>query len=352
MSNWTYECVQCNHPQLSAIGTLSEGGSQFAIVPPEPNRAWTVVNRNKQHVIYFWKHGSESLTKLVEACELYDFKTEAPSWSRLCKHLWQREVSPEPSAIRPNPYALHLAKDKRHWHGCKCVPGIYENIAEIDIKSAYARSLSNLSSLYHGKFEAPIEDNGLIERWRNLYPALDKRTRLAMIGWLSTCELSSVSLSKELPGRLVKTSFTKIYDGGIFNSIHYALYKLYLMLIEVNKIAPAMIPRIHTDSLWIDSKIETTALIKIFNYLKQSNFDVTCKGHGQAFLYELNTAILGGRLIGMPGKALARFDADYHVIGQKALQVMPLDERFSHLAYKNDRYSVAQARAIMKLRNK
>lgn len=352
MSDWTYELILCEHPQLSAIGTLREGGSKFAIIPPEPNRSWCVVDRNKQHVYYFWQRGSENLAKLIEACETYGFPTEAPSWSRLCKHLWKQAISPTPSKIKPNIYALTLARDKRHWHGCKCVPGIYENIAEIDIKSAYAQSVANGLSLYHGGYGKPIDDGGLIEKWRDLYPTLDKRTRLAMIGWLSTVELRSVSLEDGHNPRLVKKTFSKIYDGGIFNSIHYALWNLFQMLTALNKIAPAMIPRIHTDSLWVDSRIDNNPLIRIFNHIKQQNFEISCKGHGQAFLYDLNTAILGGRLIGIPGKALDKFDADYHVIGQKALQVMPLDERFGHLNYRNDRYSVAQAQAIMKLRDK
>lgn len=349
MSEYSHKLTITDFPEFEAIGALYEGGSRFVIPPPEPNRSWCLVDRNKRTVEYFWKTGSESLPLLIAACEKHGFETDAPSWSRLCRHIWESEILPKPSGIKCHPYAIKLALDKRHWHKTKVVPGVYPNITEIDIKSAYAQSFTNQpSALMHSHYRA-AEDGGAIARWGSLYPHLDKRTRLAMIGWLSGYELPVLEVGLDRSAPLRRYRIRKTYDGGVFNSIHVALYKLYRMLVEVEQIDPANVPRIHTDSLWIDARIQSDKLNAMLEIIKANNFKLAVKGHGQASLYDLNSGTLGGRVIGIPQKVLPRFEFDRAQFPWLFHKVAQLDDRFLDYTYRNERYSISQIQTIMKL---
>lgn len=349
MSEYTHKLTVVKNPHFEAIGALYEGGSKFVIPPPEPNRSWCLVDRNKRHVEYFWKEGSDSLPLLIAACEKHGYKTDAPSWSRLCRFIWESEINPKPSKIPLHPYAIKLATDKRHWHKTKVVPGLYPNITEIDIKSAYAQSFANQPSvLMHSHLRAG-EDGGAIHRWQNLFPKLDKRVRLAMIGWLSGFELPVLELGKGKDEPLRRYKIRKTYDGGVFNSIHIALYTLYRMLADVESIDPDNVPRIHTDSLWIDARIRTENLVRMIDRIKGNGYELAVKGHGQAQLYDLNSGVLGGRLIGIPQKVLPRFEYDRAQFPWLFHEVAALDDRFLGFKYRNERYSISQIQAIMKL---
>ena len=349
MAEYKHKLTVCDNPHFEAIGALYEGGSKFVIPPPEPQRSWCLVDRNKRTVEYFWQKGSESLPLLIAACEQHDFKTDAPSWSRLCRHIWETKIMPTPSDIPLHPYAIKLATDKRHWHKTKVVPGVYPNVTEIDIKSAYAQSVANMPSLLMRSHYRPADDNGAVERWAQLYPQLGKRTRLAMIGWLSGYQLPVLELGGSRDAPLRKYTIRKTYDGGVFNSIHTALYRLYRMLVDVEQIDPTNVPRIHTDSVWIDARIRTDKLNSMLNLIKGNNYKLSIKGHGQATLYDLNSGTLGGRLIGIPQKVLPRFEFDRVQFPWMFHKVAEIDDRFLGYDYRNERYSIAQVLAIMKL---
>lgn len=350
MAEWTHRITMCSHPQFEALGALMNGGSVFLIPPPEPNRSWCLVDRNKRHVEYFWKRGSESLPLLLEACDRHNFQTDGPSWSRLCKHIWETEINPTPSRFRCHPYAIKLATDKRHWHQTKCIPGLYPSITEIDIKSAYAQSFANQPSIWLKSHEEYEDDKGAIDRWKSLYPQLDKRTRLAMIGWLSGYEFTCIKAGPTATAPLIKYKIKKTYDGGVFNAIHIALYRLYQLLREVESIDPPNVPRIHTDSLWIDSRIRTDRLNTMLNCIKANNYQLAIKGHGQAHLWDLNSGCLGGRAIGIPQKVLTQFEYDRVQYPWMMEEVAPLDDRFLGYPYRNERYSITKLQAIMKMR--
>lgn len=349
MADWTHHITTCRHPHFEAIGNLYNPGSLFCIAPPEPLRSWCVVDRKKRHVEYYWKTGSESLVKLFEACERHGFVTDAPSWSRLCKHIWETEISPTPSKIKCHPYAVMLARDKRHWHQTKAVPGVYPNVTEIDIKSAYAQSFANQPTIWAVSNTRSEPDGGAMDRWRTVYPHLDKRVRLAMIGWLAGYEFTACEAGATIDAPLKRYTIRKTYDGGVFNAIHIALYQLYLMLKQMESVDPLNVPRIHTDSLWIDARIETSKLERMLDIVKANNYKIAVKGHGQAFLYNLNTGVLGGRAIGIPASVLPRFEYDRIQFPEMCQKVADLDARLGHLPYRNERFSISQLKEIMKL---
>lgn len=348
MAEYQHKLTLCDNPHFEALGALYEGGSKFVIPPPEPQRSWCLVDRNKRTVEYFWQRGSSSLPLLLAACERHGFKTDAPSWSRLCKHIWEAEIMPKPSEIKCHPYAVQLATDKRHWHKTKVTPGIYPNITEIDIKSAYAQSVANMPSLLMNSHYRAAEDGGAIHRWQALFPQLDKRTRLAMIGWLSGYEFPVLEAGVDRNAPLRRYKIRKTYDGGVFNCIHVALFKLYKLLQEVEQIDPSNVPRIHTDSLWIDSRIKTEKLETMLNRIKGERYSLSVKGHGQSNLYDLNSGVIGGRLIGIPEKVLPRFEFDRAQFPWLFKTPCELDSRFLDIPYRNERYSIAQIHAIMK----
>lgn len=349
MSSWTHKLVMCDFPHFDAIGGLYQGKGRFVIPPPEEHRSWCLVDRSKQVVYYYWRRGSESLIKLLAACDKHGFVTDAPSWSRLSRFIWEKEISPLPSTIKPHPYAVQLAKDKRHWHYTKCVPGIYMSITEIDIKSAYAQSFANQPSIWMESPLKVIDDKGAMQRWQALYPYLDKQVRLSMIGCLSGYEFQTLTPGASPQVPLKRGVVRKVYDGGVFNTIHIALFKLYKLLKQVEAIAPEFIPRVHTDSFWVDARIPTDKLNMMLNIIKTNGFRLTVKGHGQSHLYDLNSGVIGGRLIGIPQKVLPMFDLDAIQYPDLTTYVEPLDKRFAHLEYHNERFTVGKIRAIMKL---
>jgi len=170
-----------------------------------------------------------------------------------------------------------------------------------------------------------------------------------MIGWLSGYQLNALQVDKTNPRKLEKFVIRKTYDGGVFNCIHVALYNLYRMLRDVDAIDPDNVPRIHTDSMWIDSRIRTSNLERMLDTIKGNNFKLAVKGHGMAKMWDLNTAVLGGRLVGTPMKVISLYDFERVQFPEMMTLLTPLDERFKALPYRNERYSIKQAKGIMKI---
>lgn len=345
-STWSHELCLSENPALESLGCLLEGGSKFMIEAPEATRAYAVIDRNRQLVRYYWHINSSTLPELMEECKTHGFPTNAPSWSRLCKHVFINEIGEGTSGIRIHPFYKGLAEQKWHWHCTRAIPGYFENVSEIDIKSAYAQSILNQPTMYRESRHACRPDNGMMERWREVYPKLSKKLRLAMVGWLSSNMMSTLVPPKPGEMMLQRKIIYKCYDGGIFNTIHEGLYSLYGMMTQLAHISLQHVPRVHTDSFWVTGDIPNNKLEAMLDLIEDKGYQCSIKGHGDAVIFDLNSAILGGHIIGIPSIAAKQFEKFCKQNPQIDWSVKDLDPRLRHLPYKNERLSLRQHQQI------
>jgi hypothetical protein len=347
-SPWTHSLHISRHPQLEATGKTFLEPSASLICPSDTGRAFTVMSRSKRHVWYYWPPDSDSLDMLFTLCQKYDFKTDAPSWSRLSKHIFRTFVSEDKSNIRPHPNFEFLATSKWHWHNFKYVPGVFANVTEIDVKSAYTTAILKHPSIYLKRPFHYEDDKGAMNRLAALIPQLEKKLRLVLIGWLSAGRMRQFIPDPARPFMLKCVEFQSYYDGGVFNLIHCALKELWDLMQELGEVAPEYTPRVHTDSLWIDECIPDNKLKSLLYLLDTRGYNVGVKGHGKAVIWELNTAVLGGRIVGIPSYTLPMFDEYAKAVGAAAFDLKEIDKRLRHLPYKNERLSVRQGREVLK----
>lgn len=344
---WTHSLVLSDFPQLESVGSLFSGSNLSLICPPDAGYSYCVIDKRKQHCTYYWPLHSDSLDYLFKQCSIYNFDTDAPSWSRLSKHLFRTFVTDKKSKIRPHPNFLALSRQGFHWHSTVFQNGVFNNCTELDIKAAYATKILSNQSLYMTGPARYADDSGAIERLSELLSFLDKRLRLVLIGWLSSNYLTTYEAHPSKPFHLIRKSFNTCYDGGVFNCIHWSLKQLWNDMQEFAGIAGSDCIRAHTDSLLIDEQISTKRLNALLKLIHARGYEISVKGHGQAILFELNLGILGGRIIGPVKSALPLFDDYVRAVGPAAFALPDLDKRLAHLPYKNERLSVKQGRKML-----
>lgn len=344
-----YALFECDYPEAEAFQTLSDNGCGFIVPPRERGRSYTVVNQSSKLTAYYWPLKSATLQRLLSAAIKYEFPEDAPSWTRLSKYLTREFISPDRSGIAPYPLYKKYSEHKQYWHKLKCVAGSYENITELDLKSAYATAISKLPSLWLASPGNWKDDGGAIENFRALFPNLEKQLRLSLIGCWASAKLPIIRIDKENPGEFKRSIIDKTFDGGLFNSVHYALFSLSRFLTKLDEEYGSYIPRIHTDSLWVDSSIPDKMLNQLLKDIEQEGYRVAIKGHGVAWLYDINSAVLNGHVIGIPAVTLKHWQRTCDVYKQLAYKTAPLDKRFSHLDYRNERISLRQLREVLTL---
>lgn len=347
MSNWTYSREFSRFPLMAATGYVLGRKGRNMMYNPESKSCYTVVCNGSQHVKYFWDTHNPKWGELDEIARIMGFTGDCPSWSRLSKFVYETHVTPHKSGIRTHRDFELMADKKFFWHFHKVIPGSHGNATELDVKGAYAKSITRNESLYLVAPFRPADDGGAMERFRDLVPILPKKLRLCLVGFLSTNKMVQYYENPAIPGELTKRSFYHCYDGGVFNRIHASLAGLYTFLGEMERIAQRDCIRIHTDSLLIKQSIPTANLNAMMRLAKKNDFELAVKGHGNAVLFGLNEGVLGGRIIGNPKLILQQWDDYIKGIEREATRVETLDKRLSNLPYKNDRFSIRQARELV-----
>lgn len=347
MSNWTYSREFSRFPLMAATGYTMARQGRNLMYNPESKSCYTVVCSSTQHVRYFWDTNHPKWHELDTIAETMGFTGECPSWSRLSRFVYETHVTNKKSGIRTHRDFELMAEKKYFWHFHKVIPGSHGNATELDIKGAYARSITRNESLYLIAPFRPADDGGAMERFKNLVPILPKKLRLCLVGFLSTNKMVQFYEDKKKPGELTKREIRLCYDGGVFNRIHASLAGLYTFLGEMERIAHADCIRIHTDSLLVKETIPTANLNAMMRLSKKEGYELAVKGHGNCVLFGLNEGVLGGRIIGNPRLILQQWDAYIKGIEREATRVEALDKRLSGLNYKNERFSIRQARELI-----
>lgn len=348
--SWTYSREFSAYPLMAATGKVVEGSGLTLIYNPDSRTCYTVVDNRARHVTYIWDTNRPSWVELDNIAAAFGFPDDCPSWSRLCKYIYRTQVTSELSGLKPHRDFVLMAEKKFFWHFHKCVPGYHSNATELDIKGAYANSITRHDSLYLKAPFNPVDDGGAMDRLKKLIPILPKKLRLCLIGFLASNKMFQYYVDPAQPELLATRVVPICYDGGVFNRIHASLAGLYHFLIEMDAIAGDDCVRIHTDSLLIKESIPDIRLEKLFSKCKNEGYELAVKGHGNSVLFNINEAVIGGRIVGNPKIILKRWDAYIRGIEREATRVAELDKRMGHLAYKNERYSIAQARELISLK--
>lgn len=332
---------------MAATGhTMMTPGANL-IYNPESRTCFTVVDPRRQHVTYFWDTVTPQWGELDAVADLMGFPHDCASWSRLSKWVYQEHVTREISGIKPHRDFRLMSEKKFFWHFHKIVEGNHGNCTELDVKGAYARSITREESLYLEAPFRPRPDNGAMERFKALVPILPKKMRLCLIGYLASGKMTQFYLDPARPGSLSQREIRMCYDGGVFNRIHASLAGLYSFMHEMEMLAHDDCVRVHTDSLLIKESLPDAQLNAMLRLAKKEGYELACKGHGNAVLFNLNEGVLGGRIIGNPRLILRRWDAYIKGIEREMERVAKLDVRLEKLPYKNERYSLSQAREII-----
>lgn len=332
---------------MAATGSTMLTKGANLIYGDESRDCYTVVDPSRRHVRYYWDSDRPGWGELDGCAAMMEFPGDAPSWSRLSKFVFQRHVTEKFSGIKPHRDFVLMSEKKFFWHFHKVTPGAHSNATELDVKGAYSKAITNQPSLYLEAPFRPKDDGGAIERLRELIPLLPKKMRLCLIGYLASGKMTQFYYNPQFPDGLQRRDVKICYDGGIFNRIHASLAGLYSFMQELTSIAGDDCIRAHTDSVLIKETIPNATLTSLLRKAKTSGYEMACKGHGNAVLFNLNEGVLGGRIIGNPKLILRRWESYIKGIELESERVFSLDSRLSHLPYKNERYSLSQARELM-----
>lgn len=347
MTYWTYSREYTRFPLMAATGYTLGGNARNMMYNPESKYCYTVVDNSARHVKYFWDLNNPKWQELDTIAAQLGFTGDCPSWSRLSKFVYETHVTPHKSGIRTHRDFERMAHLGCFWHFHKVVPGSHGNTFELDVKGAYARSVTKADSLWLVAPFRSADDGGAMERFKALIPILPKKMRLCLIGFLSSNTMTHWRKHPTREGELKKHCFFHCFDGGVFNRIHASLAGLFTFLEEMERIACQDIIRMHTDSLLVKTTISTKNLNALFRKAEQSGYELAVKGHGDAVLFDLNAGVIGGRIIGNPRSVLIQWDNYIKGIEREALRVAELDRRVAHLPYKNERFSIRQSREII-----
>lgn len=347
MTDWTYSRQYSKFPLMAATGYTLDGRARNMMYNPESKYCYTVVDNSARHVRYFWDLNNPKWQELDTIAAELCFPGDCPSWSRLSKYVYETHVTPHKSGIRCHRDFEKMAKLGCFWHFHRVVPGTHGNSFELDIKGAYAKSITNTDSLWLVSPFRSADDGGAMDKLKQLIPILPKKMRLCLIGFLSSNVMTHWRRDPDNPTKLRKHSFYHCFDGGVFNRIHSSLAALYSFLHEMEMIACQDVIRIHTDSLLVKTTIPTKNLNALFRKAEKSGYELAVKGHGNAVLFDLNSGVIGGRIIGNPRSVLNQWDAYIKGVERESLRVAELDRRVAHLPYKNERFSIRQSRELI-----
>lgn len=295
----------------TALSSLLEGGGQF-FPSKSPDGSNVILRGNKCHI--FWKSGSSVRAKLIEACGIFGYEWETMTASRLCKNVLKDYACLDSEGTFWGKGYRDMALSGEHWHYQFVEPGYHPYLIEFDIKSAYFSSLWHGKSLLLDEKKGWLDDGGALNNLKHLSELMPKWMRLMMLGIIAAHKMQYYVIDKEYKegDRLVLKTRENIVYGAAFNAAHRAIKRTHSLMARIHQIGGEYIKRIHTDSFAVTPDMPVDVEKEIFGLLERNNYRYSVKGCGTSHFIDLNTGLIGKKLIGSRHDVLTEF-RDKHV---------------------------------------
>lgn len=289
-----------------ALADLMEKGGQF--FPAKTPEGSSTILRGNTCIVY-WPKNSPLRSKVREACEIFGYDAETMTASRLCKSVLKDFVCLDSENTFWGNKARSMAKSGSHWHYQHVIPGYHHYLIEFDVKSAYFSSLFSGKSLLFDEKKGWLEDYGALNNLKSLSKIMPKWMRLIMLGVIASHKMQYYVIDKSCDsgGRLLLRERENIVYGAAFNAAHKAIKRTYELMKRIHSVGGDYVKRIHTDSFAITPDLPVEIESEIFGLLERNGYQYSMKGCGTSHFIDLNTGIIGRKLIGNKNDVFSEF---------------------------------------------
>lgn len=331
---------------IDLVGTLPEAIER---VRTEGGRLYSGKYRDSCHTVVvgnncytYWNKNSKKRQELAQLCSLFNIPSQGQTGGRVARWFLKELIDlPYKGTYWDRNYRT-LAKAGSHWHYCFINPNKHFYGVEFDLKSAYFSSLFAGKSLLYQNSIGSMNDNGSLERLKELTPLLPKWFRLQLLGILSSWKIdywvrpANMKPEQELS---FKTSY-KIEYCAAFNAAHRAILRNYKIMQKVHQIGGKYIERMHTDSFLLNIECPESIEKSIHNYLEEKGVITDVKAAGFSYFFDLNTGYIGKSIIGCKLDVFDKMrqqrikmkrDGGYYVVMSKYEQQQLIKEKIQAL---------------------
>lgn len=251
------------------------------------------------YVTRFWAPNSAKKGKLIEACKTFGYDPYGMTGGSLCRKIitdlleLKHKETPFSNTYRK------IAVDGSHWHYQHLITGNHGHTIEFDLTSAYMTQYLALPSMLLVGNDQFIDDDGAMEKLKQLMPLFPKWLRVQFLGVLASHSRTTITRVKNGTEWDIKKSISpSISYGGAFNSAHRAILRVYRIMEKIHSILGEHCKRMHTDSFLMSQATPVNLTLQVFEYLESLNQDVQIKAMGRSYFMDLNQGIIGKKLVG------------------------------------------------------
>lgn len=285
---------------LSAAQLLlcNEGGQLY---PARDSHGPFVLTRGSI-ITTLWPLQSPRRGKVIEMAKTLGYDPKIATTGRLVRHLVDNIVSLPYKETYFEAKWRGLAEKGCHWHYLHCKPGTYEYCIEIDLVSAYWTALMSQPSILLGAGGKFLDDGGCLEQLNSMVGLLPKAFRLALVGSMASWRQTYFVRDKTDPKMNQITTKTRheIKYGAAFNAVHRAILKVWKVMEICHKIVGEDCVRIHTDGITVNCMNGMPWEQQLEDFILSQGFSYTIKAQGNTWINDVNSAIVGRKVIGVP----------------------------------------------------
>lgn len=317
---------------IDFVGNLPEA---IELVRTRGGRLYAGKYRDSSHTVVignecytFWSPKSKSRAQVYELCRQFNVPTKGQTGARLARWVIEELIELPFKRTYWDRIYRNVAKSGEHWHYNYVNPNKHFYGVEFDLKSAYFNSLFAGQSLLYSPRLKYLNDNGALERLKDLTPMFPKWFRLQLLGIMASWRYTYMVRPKNMSPNselITKVSHHIGYGAG-FNAVHRAIIRNYKIMRQVHRIGGKYIERMHTDSFLLNIECPENIEQDIHSYLEEKKVETDIKTAGYSYFFDLNTGYVGKSFIGAKVDVLARMrqeqikmkrDGGYNVVLSK-----------------------------------
>lgn len=272
------------------------GGQLF----PQRNIDGAVVHTSGNVISTLWPQNSRTRGRVTQLASQIGFEHPAPTGGRISRYITDGLIGIPWKGTYFSPQWAKRARSGAHWHYLYAKEGVYDYCVEIDVKSAYWRSFLTGQSCLLGQGDIWLDDGGAMENLRVLMDTLPKWVRLSLLGsWASHEQKFYVQNPDGSTPYDAKLKVRKhIEHGALFNATHRAIARTWLFMKRLHEIVGEDTVRIHTDGIVCNAVNGMDWEQELEDEFKKWGLDYSIKGHGHAWIMDVNSGVLGCKIMG------------------------------------------------------
>jgi hypothetical protein len=251
------------------------------------------------YVSRYWEPKSAKKGKMIEACQTFGYEPYGMTGGSLCRKILDDIICLPYKNTRFSNVYRDIAIKGTHWHYQHCVTGDHGKTIEYDLTSAYMTQFLRLPTMILLGKDEFSDDNGAMERLREIMPIFPKWLRVQFLGILASHQRTTITREKKDSEWIIKKTQTpSITYGGAFNAAHRAILRVYRLMQKVHELSGNDCKRIHTDSFLLSQSISISKLQSIFDFLESNEQELQIKAIGRSYFFDLNEGLIGTKIIG------------------------------------------------------